>query len=78
LIGYGWLAMPSTSPLFAPLSATSVTTHHTQTDPEKRTENGCDDRVQPQWPREVPSQEVKPDLGGVLDDEDEQQAASGE
>jgi hypothetical protein len=69
---------PSTTPFCAPLFATSVTTHHTQTDPDNCTENGCDEGVQPQWPSEVPSQEVKPDLFGVLDDEDEQQAASGE
>ncbi len=49
--------------------------HDPEPNPQERSEHGNEEGVEPQWPREVPEQEVKPDLLCVLKDEDEQQSA---
>jgi hypothetical protein len=55
-----------------------VPTNNAKPEPHQGTDDGYDDGVEPQWPGEVPGQEVKPDFLGVLKDEYEKQSDSDE
>jgi hypothetical protein len=55
-----------------------VATHHAESEPHQRAEERHHDGVEPQRPREAQPQEVEPDVFGVLDDEDDQDADAGE
>ena len=64
--------------VFAALFPPSVATHDTKSEPQQGPEDGDDDGIEPQRPGEVPDQEVKSDLLGVLDDEYQEQSNSDE
>jgi hypothetical protein len=55
-----------------------VPAHDTKSQPHHGTDDGNDEGVDPQRPREVPDQEVESDSLGVLDDENGEQPDSNE
>ncbi len=73
---YGFVTSPPS--VFAALFPASVATHDTKSEPHQGPEDCGDNGIEPQRPREVPDQEVKSDLLGVLDDEYEKQSNSDE
>ena len=73
---YGFFGSPPS--VFAALFPASVATHDTKSEPQQGPEDCGDDGIEPQRPGEVPDQEVKSDLLGVLDDEYQKQSNSDE
>jgi hypothetical protein len=62
----------------AALFSASVPAHDTKPKPNHGSDDGNDEGVDPQRPREVPDQEVESDPLRVLDDENDEQPDSDE
>jgi hypothetical protein len=62
----------------AALPSASVSAHDTKSKPHHGSDDGNDEGVDPQRPREVPDQEVESDPLRVLDDENDEQPDSDE
>jgi hypothetical protein len=62
----------------AALLSASVSAHDTKSKPHHGPDDGNDEGIDPQWPREVPDQEVESDPLRVLDDENDEQSDSDE